>query len=292
MKILSQIIVLFFMYVVAATEYGHAQNKNTITSDLFFSKKSGPLGRQLAVGADATSFAYQEGSLMKINGTLLGVQLEYAKKFNSYDNPWAIRTSFHLRQGQTTYQGGLQNSVGQSTTAYQFSENKITIYQWEGYLGRFFYINALAGTITPSIGLSYYFLFDSDDPDPKDYSREQRYITTPLRIDYRHQFEESFPSEIIFYFSYHPQSTFRGDNLTAGSIKYEQKKGSGKMAGIIYQFYQYQLKLEYESWNVEASSKAASSSTSGGSSLVAQQSYSYEPENETRMLTLNVSYLF
>jgi hypothetical protein len=270
--------VLFFICHFAICQLALSQSQQSL------------LGRQLALGPEINSFDYREGELMNLKGTMLGAHLEFANKFKNSSSLWAFRSAFSFKQGQTNYEGSKRNASGFGSTPYSFNNNQISILQWDGYAGRFFRIEGTNLIIVPMLGLAYYSLFDADDPDPNDYSREQKYLTTPLRVEARMQLEGAQDHGITFFASYHPEATFRGENLTAGQYKYEQKKGSGKTVGINYQWQQYRLELEYESWEVDTSSTASMTNTNSAG-LVAQSS-SYEPANETKMLAVKFSYLF
>ncbi|MDH4466522.1 MAG: hypothetical protein QE271_00570 [Bacteriovoracaceae bacterium] len=286
-----------FLFMIAFGFLGQesllAQSGNSISttkSSSLLSQDEGPFHRQLKIGPAVSYFNYQETNLMSIKGEMIGLNLEYFSKKLSLEDNWHFAAGFTYKQGNLKYDGFRKDESTLKQIPYEFNGNKINLYQIYGFVGPYLKWDDFPNTLViPQLGINYYSLFDQNDSDPYDYTREQSYQSIPLRLDVIHMIDSSSASEIGYYFILHPSFAFKGNNKTAGQFNYDQNKGYGRTMGAYCHFFQYQILLEYEYWKVENSSFATNSNNSAA---LVSSSTNYEPQNETSYLTLSLSYMF
>ena len=232
---------------------------------------------QASIGFLRSVFVYKEPGLMKVNGSMNGIQGRFSRLV-SEDNKVFVQFHGSYQQGTLNYDGGLFDEEG-NTTPYSYDADKMSVTKFSGFIGKYLSPEDGSGWIfIPQVGLSIYDLTDSDDADPYDYQRKQNYTSIPFRVDVINKYG---PHLLRAHLTYHPSFLFIGTNKSdipgEGRLTFNQDEGTGAELGIDWTIYHFNIGLAYEGWKVKRS-------TSSRGLL--------EPTNQTSYTSAVISFAF
>ncbi len=199
------------------------------------------------IGAELSSFTYEEPGIMEESGALLGIAGSY-----TYRNDWMLKIEGVFKYGQIDYTGA--TIEGEPVAADNIDDYIVEVRGLSGYG----FPLSESTVLTPFVGLGYRYL--SDDlgaASSAGYGRESNYLYSPIGIETLTELQNGWFAGLAIEYDifWHGIQTNHMSDLEYGlnDIENDQNRGYGFRGSIKFQNSRFVIEPFIRYWKIDDS---------------------------------------